>query len=329
MSVVNDAFQRYQAEYSRIEKAAELTAALLRRKTARARITCEVTYRAKKIGSFVTKAYHKPYTDPWKEITDKAGVRIVVQHKGLLDDALQTVKDNLTLVSDPEDYRDREDVDSKYSLQYPRLHVQVLACGDLVDDDGLPYECEIQIRTEATDLWARMSHKLMYKAGATDVPRDVSRSLYRLIALVELYDLEVERGVGVLAQHPDFTRSNRLLADAEFLYRTFTDHQYRRDLSEDIVDVLLDTVEYESNYQDKLAQFAEYNRRQLEDAYRDYGPTSDHFLRHGRYILASQPESLIIFERLSTAKMLLRGIWEDQLPDTMLNDMAEIWSVHL
>jgi ppGpp synthetase/RelA/SpoT-type nucleotidyltranferase len=303
VSVVNDAFHRYQAELPNIRKAAQLTAALLRRKTARAHITCEVAHRAKEIGSFVTKAYHKEYADPWNQITDKAGVRITVQHKGFLNQALEVVKDNLTLVEDPQDYREQEDVEGQYTLQYPRLHVQVLAAGDLRDCDGRPYECEIQIRTEATDLWARMSHRLLYKSGATGVPRDVSRSLYRLIALVELYDLEVERGVDVLAQHSDFTRTNRLLAQAEFLYRTFTEHEYRRDLSEDILDVLIDTVEREPDYPNKLAQFAEQHRQQLEDAYREYGPTSELFLAHGRYILASQPESLIIFERLSTAKM--------------------------
>ncbi|GAA1733151.1 MULTISPECIES: hypothetical protein [Streptomyces] len=329
MSVVNDAFHRYQAELPRIRKAAQLTGALLRRKTARAQITCEVTHRAKEVGSFVTKAYHKDYPDPWKEITDKAGVRITVQHKGLLDDALKVVKDNLTLVEDPQDHREQEDIEGKYTLQYPRLHVQVLAAGGLTDGDGRPYECEIQIRTEATDLWARMSHRLLYKTGTTDVPRDVSRSLYRLIALVELYDLEVERGVHVLEQHPDFTRSNRLLDQAEFLYRTFNDHEYRRDLSEDIVDVLVETVERETDYPNKLAQFAEQYRDELEATYRDYGPTSELFLTHGRYVLASQPESLIIFERLTTAKMLLKGIWADQLSDTLLTDMAEIWSVHL
>ncbi|MER5914996.1 hypothetical protein ABT124_32170 [Streptomyces sp. NPDC001982] len=329
MTVVSDAFQRYEAERPRIEEAARLTAALLRRKAARARITCEVTYRAKELGSFITKAHKRRYGDPWNEITDKAGVRIIVQHKGLLDRALQVVKDNFTPVGAVQDYREEQDVKGKYTLQYPRLHAQVLAEGDLTDDDGLPYRCEIQIRTDATDLWARMSHRLLYKPGATDVPRDVSGSLYRLIALVELYDLEVERGVDALAQHPDFTRSNQLLAEAEFLYRTFTDHQYRRDLSQDIVDVLLETVEDETNYPDKLAQFAERHRDRLQDAYRDYGPTSEHFLTHGRYVLASQPESLIIFERLSAAKMLLRGIWKDQLSYTLLSDMAEIWSVHL
>ncbi|MFE9859207.1 hypothetical protein [Streptomyces sp. NPDC005780] len=329
MSAVNDAFHRYQAELPNIRKAAQLTAALLRRKTARAHITCEVTHRAKEMGSFVTKAYHKGYADPWARITDKAGVRITVQHYGFLDQALETVKNNLTLVEDPQDYRERDDVEGQYSLQYPRLHVQALAAGDLRDTDGQPYQCEIQIRTEATDLWARMSHRLLYKTGATEVPRDVSRSLYRLIALVELYDLEVERGVDVLAQHPDFTRTNRLLDEAEFLYRTFTEHEYRRDLSEDVIDVLIETVEHEPDYANKLAQFAEQHRQQLEEAYREYGPTSELFLTHGRYVLASQPESLIIFERLSTAKMLLRGVWDDELPKTMLSDMAEIWSVHL
>ncbi|MEV0936384.1 hypothetical protein ACIBMX_47020 [Streptomyces phaeochromogenes] len=329
MSLVNDAFHRYQEELPNIRKAAQLTAALLRRKTARAHITCEVTHRAKEIGSFVTKAYHKKYADPWTEITDKAGVRITVQHKGFLTKALEVVKDNLKLVEAPQDYREREDIEGQYTLQYPRLHVQTLAAGDLRDGDGRPYECEIQIRTEATDLWARMSHRLLYKTGTTDVPRDVSRSLYRLIALVELYDLEVERGVDVLAQHPDFTRANRLLDKAEFLYRTFTEHEYRRDLSEDILDVLIETVAHVPDYPNKLAQFAEQHRQQLEEAYREYGPTSELFLTHGRYILASQPESLIIFERLTTAKMLLRGVWDDELPTTMLSDMAEIWSVHL
>ncbi|WP_326647260.1 RelA/SpoT domain-containing protein [Streptomyces sp. NBC_01750] len=327
MNAVNEAFHRYRVERPRIEKAAQLTAAHLWRRAARARIMCEVSHRAKEVGSFVTKAHHKRYTDPWAQITDKAGVRIVVQHRGLLDPALGLVKECLTLVGKPEDNRDAPGDEDR--LQYPRLHVQVQAYGDQTGDDGYPYECEIQIRTEATDLWARMSHKLMYKTGATAVPPDVRRSLYRLIALVELYDLEVERGVDALAQHPDFTHSNRLLAEAEHIYRTFTDHHHRRDLSEDVVDVLLRTIDGEPNYGDRLAQFAEQRREDLERAYEDYGPTSDHFLRHGRYVLASQPESLIIFERLSTVKMLLRGIWEDHLPETMLKDMAEIWGVHL
>ncbi|NED35514.1 hypothetical protein [Streptomyces sp. SID8499] len=328
MTSIDEAIERYRTERPRFDVAAKLTAAHIRRRAARARISCEVSHRAKEVSSFITKAQAKGYVDPWVEITDKAGVRIVVQHRGLLDRALDLVQECLTPVGVPEDDRDAPGGEDR--LQYPRLHVQVQAWGDQTDDAGKPYECEIQIRTEATDLWARMSHKLMYKPAGHEVPSDVRRSLYRLIALVELYDLEVERGVNALTLHPDIARSNRLLEETEHIFRTFTEHHPRRELSEEVVDVLVRTIgPDESAYLERLARFADERREDLERAYSDYGPASDHFLRHGRYILASQPESLIIFERLSTAKLLLHGIWLDQLPESMLADMADAWGVFL
>lgn len=134
----------------------------------------------------------------------------------------------------------------------------------------------------------------------------------------------------MLSKHPDFTRSNRLLAEAERIYRTFTSHPYNRDLSEEIVDVLLEAIEGgDATYGDQLVEFAEQWRERLERAYRDYGPTSEHFLDEGRYMLASQPESLIIFERLANASFVLQDIWEDTLPDHMLKDMAKIWGTAL
>ncbi|MGJ0152813.1 hypothetical protein ACR3S4_05535 [Streptomyces sp. CH8.1] len=325
--VVDEALARYRRERPRIETAAKLTAAHLRRRAARKRISCDVSFRAKEVASFVTKAQHKQYEDPWAQITDKAGIRIVVQHSGLLDPVLDLVKESLTLVREPED--DRYVSGSEDRLQYPRLHVQVMAYGDQVGEDDAPYECEIQIRTEATDLWARMSHKLMYKPAAGVVPSDVRRSLYRLIALIELYDLEVRRGVEALAQYPDVARSNCLLDEAEHLFQTFSDHASRRDLSEEVVDVLAQAIADHDEYPDRLAKFVEERKDDLIRTYEDYGPNSEHFLRHGRYVLASQPESLIIFERLSSAKLLLQGLWVDELPESMLNDMADAWGVSL
>lgn len=322
-----DALKRFQREWPRIDRAAKLTAAHIRRRAARARISCEVSSRAKEIASFVTKAHHKQYDDPWNQITDKAGVRIVVQHSGLLDPVVALLRESLALVREPEDDRNASGTEDR--LQYPRLHVQVMAYGDERSDDGQPYECEVQVRTEATDLWARMSHKLMYKPASAAVPSDVRRSLYRLIALIELYDLEVRRGVEALEQYPDVAQSNHLLDEAEHLFRTFTDHEPRRDLSEEVVDVLVQTIQDLSTYPDKLAKFTEERRADLERAYKDYGPSSEHFLHHGRYVLASQPESLIIFERLSNVKFLLQGRWVDELPESMLNDMADAWGVSL
>ncbi|MER7487778.1 hypothetical protein ABTY20_18095 [Streptomyces sp. NPDC126497] len=327
MTAIGEALSRYRRERPRIETAAKLTAAHVRRRAARAKINCEVFHRSKEVSSFVTKAQHKNYADPWTQITDKAGVRVIVQHAGLLDPMLELVKESLSVVGEPED--DRLVVGAEDRLRYPRLHVQVIAYGDQMSDDGKPYECEIQIRTEAIDLWARMSHKLMYKAEASAVPSDVRRSLYRLIALIELYDLEVRRGVEAMAQYPDVAQSNLLLDEVEHLFRMFTEHEPRRDLSEEVVDVLVKTIPDLAAYPERLSRFVEDRREDLERAYKDFGPNSDHFLRHGRYILASQPESLIIFERLSSAKLLLQGRWIDELPESMLNDMADAWGVSL
>ncbi|MFF7300606.1 hypothetical protein [Streptomyces sp. NPDC008265] len=322
---VEEAFQRYQQEHPRIEAAANATKTHLDNRAARKGITCQVSARAKELSSFNTKVYRKGYTDPWTQITDKAGVRLVVPHRGLLGPALELVKESLDVI-EVQDYRDNHD--DEYRLSYPRLHVQAVMFGAEKDPDGVPYQCEIQLRTEAVDLWSRMSHRLLYKPGVTPPP-DVSRSLYRLIALVELYDLEVERGVEAMAQHPELVRSNLLLDMTEQVYRTLTDHPYSRDLSQDVLDVLAQTIDDADTYGERLADFVEGHRKRIQRAYADYGPTSDHFLKHGRYMLASQPESLIIFERLTNARFRLKGTWDGQLPETMLTDMAEIWGVAL
>ncbi|MFE2914231.1 hypothetical protein [Kitasatospora indigofera] len=322
----DEAFQRFQLERPRIASAVDVTAARLVRRTVRRGIACEITSRTKEVSSFTTKIYRKNYSDPWKEITDKAGIRVIVPHSGLLDPVVDLIKESLDIV-EVQDHRDA--VGSEDRLRYPRLHIQAIMFGKELDPDGVPYECEIQVRTEAVDLWARMSHKLLYKPGVAPPP-DVSRSLYRLIALVELYDLEVERGVQAMSRHPELADSNQLLDLAEGVYRTFTGHPYSRELSHDVVDVLLSTIGDDTvAYGEKLAEFVDSFRGRIEQAYVDYGPSSDHFLKHNRYLLASQPESLIIFERLTNARFRLQGTWDGQLPETMLTDMAQAWGTPL
>lgn len=321
-----EAFQRYRQEWPRIKTAVEATAAHLSHRTASKGITCEVTSRAKEISSFNTKVYRKGYTDPWQQITDKAGVRVIVPHSGLLTPARDVIENCLEVI-EVQDERNMPGYEDR--LRYPRLHIQAIMVGREEDPDGTPYECEIQLRTEAVDLWSRMSHKHLYKPGAAP-PADVSRTLYRLIALVELYDLEVERGVNAMTQHPDLARSNQLVDTTEQVYRTFTDHPFSRDLSHDVIDVLSNAIADDNTYGEQLVEFAGQFRERLERAYTDYGPTSDHFLEHGRYLLASQPESLIIFERLTNARFALEETWDDgQLPETMLTDMAQAWGVAL
>ncbi|MGW1878748.1 hypothetical protein [Streptomyces sp. NPDC001975] len=329
---VNEAFHRYVAEEPRIKEAARQTADHLRLQTVRARLDCQITHRTKDVGRYVSKIHRKRYEDPWKGVTDKVGVRMTVRHPGLFDVALSLVKDTFGVDdSVVQDYR-RLLPGHEEKFEYPRLHVQVPVVGGFRDPDGQLYECEIQIRTSIVDVWANDYHRLAYKPpGNLQVPSDVSRALYRAFALVELYDAEIGRVMDALEQHPGFTRGNKLLAETERIYRTFAHHSFDRELSHEVIEILLNTVSEDiTDYGYQLVTFAERWRDRLARAYQQYGPISDHFLEDGRYILASQPESLIIFERLDHDSFTLLDHWhEGPFDETMLHDMAEIWGIDL
>ncbi|MCZ4125448.1 hypothetical protein [Streptomyces sp. H39-S7] len=62
----------------------------------------------------------------------------------------------------------------------------------------------------------------------------------------------------------------------------------------------------QDGYAQRLEAFAERHRERLEELVRAYGPGSRP-AEYGRYLLVSQPESLIICERMESAPLLLRG----------------------
>ncbi|MDJ0466980.1 hypothetical protein [Streptomyces sp. H27-C3] len=47
--------------------------------------------------------------------------------------------------------------------------------------------------------------------------------------------------------------------------------------------------------------------------------------RSWRRLGSAQPESLVICERLESAPLLLDGIWEGELEDVLLKDLAFAW----
>ncbi|WP_432980487.1 hypothetical protein [Dactylosporangium sp. CA-233914] len=325
-SALDAARIRYVRERPNFERAAAHIANAFKIAAAGIGLECRITYRAKDVASFVKKALVKKMDDPWAEIYDKAGIRVIVTHPGDLDVAKQIAA---TLFGPPvweeDDRHDREKLDR---LFYPRLHVwvEVPDIPDIKLESDESMQCEIQIRTEAEDLWSRMSHGLLYKP-TTQLPENVVRSLYRLLALVELYDGEVERAVAAMSQDPDH-RLNEILLQAEQSFYTFCSTPYDRDLSREVGRVLMRAISTAKfvTYKSDLALFVDENREQLENVYRDYGPLSS-LGQQGTYILASQPESLAIFERLTNAPMLFGQIWEEELPPELLEEMKNVWGV--
>ncbi|AWN32618.1 hypothetical protein [Streptomyces sp. NEAU-S7GS2] len=96
--------------------------------------------------------------------------------------------------------------------------------------------------------------------------------------------------------------------------------------SEEILTVALSAVGEDERYgyAQRLEEFAEQHRERLEELLRAYGPGSRP-ASHGRYMLVGQPESLIICERMDANPFLLRGRWEKELEEVLLDDIEFAW----
>ncbi len=179
---------------SRYEDFAQQCAHLLRS----ALVSNEVEYfavehRAKSVASFREKLGRsgKSYRDPFHEMPDLAGVRVIVNYLsdvervvGLCNRLFEIDEDNSVRATDrlgPQEFG------------YQSTHlVRWIAEQRRELDEWQPYEgmhVEIQIRTVLQHAWASVSHALQYKREA-DVPRPLRRRLARVAAGLEIADAE-------------------------------------------------------------------------------------------------------------------------------------------
>ncbi|MDJ0345915.1 hypothetical protein QMK19_35365 [Streptomyces sp. H10-C2] len=122
--------------------------------------------------------------------------------------------------------------------------------------------------------------------------------------------------------------AGEVLAAAQRCTWALTDpgHLLAFDAAQEILTVALSAVREEERdgYAQRLMAFAAQHRERLAELLRAYGPDSTP-ASHGRYMLAGQPESLIIYERMESAPMLLRGRWESALEAVLLDDLEFAW----
>lgn len=154
-----------------------------------------VECRAKSISSLKEKINRegKIYKDPLKEITDFAGIRIILFY-------LEDVKKVCKIIDKEFEVDAKRSVDKRDELEPDRLGYtsvhKIVSLGDnrknlseWVSFKG--FFAEIQVRTVLEHAWATISHILQYKKEA-DIPKKFRRRLLRLSGLLELADEEFE-----------------------------------------------------------------------------------------------------------------------------------------
>ena len=262
-----------------------------------------VTARPKALRSFLRKAVRDSLDDPLHQIRDRAGVRVIVIFKRDVAEVERVVAELFDF--DPIDRKDKSQELDPDQLGYLGIHY--FARGRAEDlgaenADLLGFEFEIQIHTAAESAWAAASHRITYKPVGSSPSDSVKRRVNRLVALVELFDQEVETSWSEIVETPGYEQG-AMLAPLEEMYLTLIDDpEFDEALSLIVLGVIRDayTSEELARFTQLMTDFVESHREFILAQWGSTTPEDSH-------PLLFQPETLAILERLERREGAFAG----------------------
>jgi putative GTP pyrophosphokinase len=147
--------------------------------------------RIKTLDSLIAKAERKDdLADPFVEITDIVGLRVVCLFLSDITRVGQVIKNHFDVVAEDNKVEGAEISSFGYMSVHFVTKMKKTYSGPRYDDlTERPFE--IQVRTIAMDAWATISHYLDYKSDV-DVPREMRRDFYALSGLFYVADSHFE-----------------------------------------------------------------------------------------------------------------------------------------
>lgn len=256
-----------------------------------------ITYRTKDIESLVEKAFYrnKKYDNPYANITDKVGVRIVVMTEMQIQYIKKIVENcsSWTFSNDVDYHVLRETNPDVFA--YQSIHYIVRNKEDIVFDGysipaGTP--CEMQIRTLEQHAYAEISHDLVYKKE-----KDVNGKVLRLLARTAAFNEESDFLFGEMYN---------LMYDKETNYNNFTQKlmDYRHcsmdsdKLNRVIYDDIFPIIEKYNISSDTVIEYIEQNKFILQD-----------IDRQENNVLFKQPIIIVLYYLISKYRYELDDVW--------------------
>ena len=153
--------------------------------------TASISSRAKTLNSFLEKLQRKHYDNPFEQLTDLAGVRVVCLYHGDIAKVAEFIRSEFKVIEDV-DKLDELGVDQfGYGARHFVVQLGKTSSGARYDDLK-EFVCEVQVRTVVQDAWAIIQHHMIYKREA-QVPTQLQRKLNSLAGLFETVDDQFER----------------------------------------------------------------------------------------------------------------------------------------
>lgn len=121
-----------------------------------------------------------------------------------------------------------------------------------------------------------------------------------------------------------------LLREAERWFLTFAAGPGKRELSLEVIDQIKSSISpgRPADYAPKLAEFVAKHRTQIDNALREYGAGSP-YAGNFTYVLFTQPESLIVWERIQHAPLGLTRFVRGSDIAPAVAALADVWGQSL
>ncbi|OOL09760.1 hypothetical protein BHL37_23375 [Bacillus cereus] len=151
----------------------------------------KVYYRIKESDSFMGKSDRKRYIDPFNQVEDICGIRIICYYKSDIDKICDVINGEFDVLES----QDKEELLKPDQFGYRSHHFIVKIKEDWLctpNYKGLAdLKAEIQIRTNLMHTWAEIEHELGYKKEE-DIPSEFRRKFSRISAKLEEADEQFE-----------------------------------------------------------------------------------------------------------------------------------------
>lgn len=269
-------------------------------------ISAKVTHRVKETDSLIKKIARKKAS--YEAIHDKVGVRIVVYFKKQLD-----IIDTLICQLFGLEVTKKEDMSEKLGeavFGYQAIHYDICKLRN-----GMEHFCEIQLRTTCQDNWSELSHALSYKTEIS-IPLHIRREINALSAVFELADNQFQLIQTLIAELPD-TNPIRVLNFLEVFFYSKIGDIYDQELSGYFLKGI-DAI-YDDSPIRAIQNFLDDNEEKITTV---VGKYQDNFF-------FSQPEIILIMERLQNNKYALMDYWNTLYPMDELEVIANAWGTSI
>jgi putative GTP pyrophosphokinase len=152
-------------------------------------VLSQMEARTKDPASFAEKLSRKAgkYSDPLQQMTDLVALRVIVYYPHDVERVGALIKSEFEIDWENSVQRGADDPPDRFGYRSDHYIVRL---NDLrmtgLESQLRGVSAEIQVRTVMQHAWAAVDHRIRYKAS--DLPRDLSRRLFRLSALLEVAD---------------------------------------------------------------------------------------------------------------------------------------------